>query len=128
MNLNTVSAILLACLLVVTGLYFYEKTSYDKLLSNYSALEKEYKLAESIWKENEDKLTKSVEKLNEEIEKYRINTEEYQMCITGKLEELEKEHCSKEEVIQKEMEKDSSSDNIVKLVEDMLYELNKNSK
>ena len=125
---HTFTGILCGALLLAAIGLWYQSSKIDTLQEAYTSLQKEYEFAEAVWKENESKLKISVDSLNSMIEKYKIDAEQYHMCVNEKVRELSKEHEKKEEDILKELEKDSSSDNTLKLIEEMLYGLDKDNR
>lgn len=93
-------------------------------ISNYIFYNKTVKLQANI---TELELTKStlktaLEEQNKKVQALEKNIKEYNKVTETKVEEIKKETVVKQEEVKKELEKDSSSDNQLKIIDNLLLD------
>lgn len=105
-------------LLVIVGL-----TYRIQYLSNQNTiLEQQNVLLDQILKDEQEKAQRAISEANERIAQYEIDKKSYEAKISHKTENIDKETKKEEVRIVYELQKDSSSENQLKLVEGMLHD------
>lgn len=105
-------------LLVIVGL-----TYRIQYLSNQNTiLEQQNVLLDQILKDEQEKAQRAISEANERIAQYEIDKKSYEATINHKTEKIDKETKKEEVRIIYELQKDSSSENQLKLVEGMLHD------
>lgn len=105
-------------LLVIVGL-----TYRIQYLSNQNTiLEQQNVLLDQILKDEQEKAQRAISEANERIAQYEVDKKSYETTINSKTEKIDKETKKEEVRIVYELQKDSSSENQLKLVEGMLHD------
>lgn len=115
---------LLVILILVTTLMFVwvERVEMQKLQATIIGLQAENDILDITLKDEQSKFKSTIERMEKEINKYVLDKTSYEYKIATLTEAIDTKTEEEESKINQELKTDSSSDNQLRLVRNMLYE------
>ena len=108
--------------LILFSLLWYTNNKLDKISYDYYYIKSQYELQKQLYESEKIKTDDIINKLNLNIDKYKIDLQVYTNTIKEKEKELENIRLDEQNKINKELNKDSSNDNQLKIVNRLLHE------
>lgn len=108
--------------LILFSLLWYTDNKLDKISYDYYYIKSQYELQKQLYESEKIKTDDIINKLNLNIDKYKIDLQVYTNTIKEKEKELENIRLDEQNKINKELNKDSSNDNQLKIVNRLLHE------
>ena len=108
--------------LILFSILWYTNNKLDKISYDYYCIKSQYEIQKQLYESEKIKTDNIINKLNSNIDKYKIDLQSYTDTIKKKEKELEEIKLNKQNIINNELNKDSSNDNQLKIVNRLLHE------
>ena len=108
--------------LILFSVLWYTNNKLDKISYDYYYIKSQYEVQKQLYESEKIKTNDIINKLNSNIDKYKIDLQSYTDTIKKKEKELEEIRLNKQNIINDELNKDSSNDNQLKIINRLLYE------
>ena len=108
--------------LILFSVLWYTNNKLDKISYDYYYIKSQYEIQKQLYESEKIKTDNIINKLNSNIDKYKIDLQSYTDTIKKKEKELEEIKLNKQNIINNELNKDSSNDNQLKIVNRLLHE------
>ena len=108
--------------LILFSVLWYTNNKLDKISYDYYYIKSQYEIQKQLYENEKIKTDNIINKLNSNIDKYKIDLQSYTDTIKKKEKELEEIKLNKQNIINNELNKDSSNDNQLKIVNRLLHE------
>lgn len=108
--------------LILFSILWYTNNKLDKISYDYYYIKSQYEIQKQLYESEKIKTDNIINKLNSNIDKYKIDLQSYTNTIKKKEKELEEIKLNKQNMINNELNKDSSNDNQLKIVNRLLHE------
>lgn len=108
--------------LILFSILWYTNNKLDKILYDYYYIKSQYEIQKQLYESEKIKTDNIINKLNSNIDKYKIDLQSYTDIIKKKEKELEEIKLNKQNMINNELNKNSSNDNQLKIVNRLLHE------
>ena len=108
--------------LILFSILWYTNNKLDKISYDYYYIKSQYEVQKQLYESEKIKTDDIINKLNSNIDKYKIDLQSYTDTIKNKEKELEEIRLNKQNIINDELNKDSSNDNQLKIINRLLHE------
>lgn len=108
--------------LILFSVLWYTNNKLEEISYNYYYIKSQYEMQKQLYESEKIKTDDIINKLNLNIDKYKIDLQSYTNTIKEKEKELEEIRLNKQNIINDELNKDSSNDNQLKIVNRLLHE------
>ena len=108
--------------LILFSILWYTNNKLDKISYDYYYIKSQYEVQKQLYESEKIKTDDIINKLNSNIDKYKIDLQYYTDTIKKKEKELEEIKLNKQNIINNKLNKDSSNDNQLKIVNKLLHE------
>ena len=108
--------------LILFSILWYTNNKLEEISYNYYYIKSQYEMQKQLYESEKIKTDDIINKLNLNIDKYKIDLQSYTNTIKEKEKELEEIRFNKQNLINDELNKDSSNDNQLKIVNRLLHE------
>lgn len=115
-------------LIVLLGILYYQNNKIDVLELSVTSLEREKEVLVTTYRSEQEKFKEVITEQNDAIQKNKIDLDKYNETVSSKEKELMEYRFLQQQEIDKELQKDNSCENQMKIVGTILDKFSKDIK